>query len=96
MCPYSWEGGIRGAMERGNEVTRVVDMGALGPDININQRLTCRSENVVYLAKDTRDSKLYMGEMGREVRERLAEHIRSIENRNYATVVGKHFTRANH
>ena len=85
-----------GAMERGNEVTRVVDMGNLGPPITIEHRLCCRTSNVVYIAKDLQDGKLYAGETKREVRARLSEHVSSIENVTDASAVGKHFNRMNH
>lgn len=97
MCPFSWDGvGGGGAMRRGNEVVREIDMGELGPKIKIEQRLSCRSKNVVYLAKDLRDGKLYFGESKREVRFRFTEHLRAIEDCSDRTAVGEHFTRQGH
>ena len=96
MCPYTWEGRRVGAMVRGNETVKEVDMGTLGPPIKIEHKLNCRSDNVIYVAKDLRDEKVYAGETKREVRARLSEHVRAIENASDDTAVGEHFTRMGH
>ena len=58
-----------------NEKIKEVDMGECGPPIKISNDLTCTSKNIVYVAKDMVHGKVYVGQTGREVKKRHADHL---------------------
>ena len=57
----------------------------------IVHRLTCKSENVIYLILCKRCKVQYVGQTSRPVSRRIAKHLRNIKT-FYCTSVSKHFT----
>ena len=53
-------------------------MGTCGPPIRISHDLTCTSKNIVYVAKDLVHGKVYVGQTGREIKRRHADHLGDI------------------
>jgi len=72
----------------------------LGPkrSIKITDHFTCSSANVIYCITCTLCKKLYIGETGRRLCDRLREHLRDVEKDNKAASkrVARHFNLPNH
>nr|XP_039251129.1 uncharacterized protein LOC120328667 [Styela clava] len=65
-------------------------------EIRIRQKVTCNSENVIYLISCKKCGMQYIGETGRHLKYRITEHIRSIKTQNKDLVVGTHFSQPGH
>ncbi|XP_039261676.2 uncharacterized protein LOC120337843 [Styela clava] len=65
-------------------------------EIRIRQKVTCNSENVIYLISCKKCGMQYIGETGRHLKYRITEHIRSIKTQNKDLVVGAHFSQPGH
>ena len=51
----------------------------------INSELTCKSENIIYMIKCTKErcrENIYIGESERSIKDRLWEHIQYIKSNN--------------
>ncbi|XP_077974125.1 uncharacterized protein LOC144429790 [Styela clava] len=64
--------------------------------LKITQKITCNTENVVYLISCKKCGMQYIGETGRHLKYRISEHIRSIKSKNRDLVVGAHFNQPGH
>ena len=62
---------------------------------SIQGYITCNTSNVIYIITCSKCHKQYVGETGRKLKNRISEHLRSINN-DLDTVVGKHFNTLNH
>ena len=69
-----------------------------GPQSNfvIRHNFTCTSSNIIYCISCSKCCKLYIGETGRCLSDRFAEHIRSVRNNDVAKPVAWHFNAVNH
>ena len=69
-----------------------------GPKSNfvIRHNFTCTSSNIIYCISCSKCCKLYIGEMGRRLCDRFAEHLRSVRNNDVDKPVARHFNAANH
>ena len=74
-----------------NEKIKEVDMGECGPPIKISHDLTCTSKNIVYVAKDMVHGKVYVGQTGREVKKRHADHLGDIARGDMGKPVSRYF-----
>ena len=57
---------------------------------------TCTSSNIIYCISCSKCCKLYIGETGRRLSNRFAEHLRSVRNNDVDKPVARHFNAANH
>ena len=64
--------------------------------INIKEHFSCDSSNLIYCISCRKCSALYIGETGRNLRERFGEHLRSIEKNSPGFPVAEHFNGLNH
>ena len=69
-----------------------------GPKSNfvIRHNFTCTSSNIIYCISCSKCCKLYIGETGRRLSDRFAEHLRSVRNNDVDKPVARHFNAANH
>ena len=69
-----------------------------GPKSNfvIRHNFTCTSSNIIYCISCSKCCKLYIGETGRRLSDRFAEHLRSVRNDDVDKPVARHFNAANH
>ena len=69
-----------------------------GPKSNfvIRHNFTCTSSNIIYCISCIKCCKLYIGEMGRRLSDRFAEHLRSVRNNDVDKPVARYFHAANH
>ena len=69
-----------------------------GPKSNfvIRHNFTCTSTNIIYCISCSKCCKLYIGETGRRLSDRFAEHLRSVRNNDVDKPVARHFNAANH
>ena len=56
---------------------------------------TCTSCNIIYCISCSKCYKLYIGETGRRLSDRFAEHLRSVRNNVVDKPVAQHFNAAN-
>ena len=66
---------------------------------NINDYISCKSNNVIYLIECKKCNRQYIGETKRQLNERFGEHRRSILNHHQLldpTPVSQHFNRPGH
>ena len=88
---------IMNPMDRTSKVIKEVDMGGLEPGpITLTQPLNCRSKRVVYIGGNTITRARYAGMTKREVRKRMAEHVRAIRNKEETHPIGSHFKEFGH
>ena len=78
-----------------NEKIREIDMGECGPPIKISHNLSCMSKNIVYVAKDLVHGKVYVGQTGREIKRRHADHLGDISRRDIRKPVSRYFADKN-
>ena len=66
--------------------------------IEITDRFTCISANVIYCIKCTLCKKIYIGETGRRIGDRFREHLRDVEcnDKDASKPVARHFNLPNH
>ena len=62
----------------------------------IRHNFTCTSSNIIYCISCSKCCKLYIGETGRRLSDRIAEHLRSVRNNDVDKPVAWHFNAANH
>ena len=62
----------------------------------IRHCFTCISSNLIYCISCSRCGLLYVGETGRRLSDRFAEHLRSVRNGDVDKPVARHFNSANH
>ena len=69
-----------------------------GPKSNfvIGYNFTCTSSNIIYCISCSKCCKLYIGETGRRLSDRFAEHLRSVRNNDVDKPVARHFIDVNH
>ena len=69
-----------------------------GPNCNflVPHNFTCTSSNIIYCISCNKCSKLHIGETGRRLSDRFAEHLRSVRNKDVDKPVAQHFNSANH
>ena len=69
-----------------------------GPKSNfvIRHNFICTSSNIIYCIPCSKCCKLYIGETGRRLSDRIVEHLRSIRNNDVDKPVAGHFNTANH
>ena len=69
-----------------------------GPKSNfvIRHKFTCTSSNIIYCISCSKCCKLYIGETGRRLSDRIAEHLRSVRNNEVDKPVAWHFNAANY
>nr|XP_039273918.1 uncharacterized protein LOC120347871 [Styela clava] len=79
-----------------SEETKTSTSSVTRLQMNINQRITCNSENVIYLITCRKCGMQYVGETGRHLKYRITEHIRSTNQKNKDLAVGKHFNQSGH
>ena len=72
-----------------NEKIREIDMGICGPPIKISHDLCCK--NIVYVAKDLVHGKVYVGQTGREIKRRHANHLGDILRGDIKKPVSRYF-----
>ena len=99
MCPFTGEETTNG------RVLKSVKLSNTGEEIQIRGKLTCHSENVLYLGTCTKadrtcpDMPQYLGETQRRAMDRLADHVGTVTQEchvNTRTPVGQHFRSAGH
>ena len=84
ICPFVLEG----KEIRGNKYTW-----------KINKELTCKTENIVYMIKCTKENckeNIYIGESERSLKDRISEHIQYIKSNNRKQATGFHFNLPGH
>ena len=59
-------------------------------------RFTCTSSNIIYCISCNKCCKLYIGETGRRLSDRFAEHLHSVRNNDVDKPAARHFNAANH
>ena len=66
--------------------------------IEITDRFTCTSANVIYRITCTLCKKIYIGETGRRLGDRFREHLRDVErnDKDASKPVARHFNLPNH
>ena len=62
----------------------------------IRHNLTCTCSNIIYCVSCSKCCKLYIGETGRRLSDRFAEHLRSVRKNDVDKPVARHFNAANH
>ena len=62
----------------------------------IRHNFTCTSSNIIYCISCSKYCKFYIGETGRRLSARFAEHLRSVRNNDVDKPVARHFNAANH
>ena len=62
----------------------------------IRHHFTCTSSNIIYCISCSKCWKLYIGETGRRLPERFAEHLHSVRNNDVDKPVARHFSAVNH
>ena len=65
----------------------------------INKELTCKTENIVYMIKCTKENwkeNIYIGESERSLKHRISEHIQYIKSNNRNQATGFHFNLPGH
>ena len=69
-----------------------------GPKSNfvIRHNFTCTSSNIIYCISCIKCCKLYIGEMGRRLSDRFAEHLHSVRRNDVDKPVARYFNTANH
>ena len=69
-----------------------------GPKSNFVTRhnFTFTSSNIIYCISCIKCWKLYIGETGRRLSDRFAEHLRSVRNNDLDKPVARHFNATNH
>ena len=69
-----------------------------GPKSNfvIRHNFTCTSSDIIYCISYSKCCKLYIGETGRRLSDRFAEHLRSVRNNDVDKPVARHFNAVNH
>ena len=69
-----------------------------GPKSNfiIRHNFTCTSSNIIYCISCSKCCKLYIGETGRCLSDRFAEHLCSARNNDVDKPVARHFNATNH
>jgi hypothetical protein len=77
-------------------VTRVENIIGPKSTYHIKDHFTCTSSNLVYAIICKRCDKLYTGETGRRLADRIRQHIQSIEGKQAATSVSEHFNASDH
>ena len=65
-------------------------------DHTIRHRFSCISSNVIYCITCDKCPKVYIGENGRRLSDRFAEHLRSARNNDADKPVARHFNSSNH
>ena len=99
MCPFTGEETTNG------RVLKSVKISSTGEEIQIKGKLTCHTENVLYLGTCTKDDRTcpdrpqYLGETQRRAMDRLADHVGTVTQDchvNTRTPVGQHFRSAGH
>ena len=69
-----------------------------GPKSNfvIRHNFTCTSSNIIYCISCSKCCKLYIGETGRRLSDKFAEHLHSVRNNDVDKPVARHFSAADH
>ena len=64
----------------------------------ISQNVNCESRNIIYMIECQKDNcKLrYVGESGKQLKQRLAQHRGYIDNWNLSQAIGEHFNTQGH
>ena len=65
-------------------------------DHTIRHKFSCTSTNVIYCITCDKCPKIYIGETGRRLSDRFAEHLRSARNNDADKPVARHFNSLNH
>ena len=75
----------------------VVDRAIFGLYISFYMHnFTCTSSNIIYCISCSKCCKLYIGETGRRLSDRFAEHLRSVRDNDVDKPVARHFNAVNH
>lgn len=62
----------------------------------IKKKFTCDSKNVIYAIRCQKCLKLYIGETGRKIKQRINEHMSKIRKNNLVNSVSRHFNQKGH
>lgn len=62
----------------------------------VSKSFTCTSKSLIYCIICLKCGILYIGETGRELKDRIREHVRDVKNRNNRKEVALHFNSADH
>ena len=90
MCPFT------GEAADGKRVVKEVFVTSSKTLLALKHCMTCQTSNCLYLLTCSKDKLQYVGETGRTVAKRFAEHRDSIHQETTSTPVGQHFQEAGH
>ena len=63
---------------------------------DINKPVTCNTENVIYAISCKKCNEQYIGQTGRQFKQRMQEHLGYIRNKKMTEPTGKHFNQPGH
>ena len=90
MCPFT------GEAADGRKVVKEVNISSTDTTLTLQQSMTCQTSNCIYLLTCLKDGMQYVGETGRTVAKRFAEHRDSMHQQATNKPVGQHFQEAGH
>ena len=86
MCPYT----LNGIGDKGQRLITKVDMGNLGKEIIIRERVSCDTKGILYILRDVVDGSMYLGQSGQKMRERFRKHKADILAKDKSHPMAKH------
>ena len=64
--------------------------------VQVNKPVNCISSNVIYLIQCTKCSQQYIGQTGRQFKQRIMEHVNYVKNSKLTEPTGFHFNLPGH
>ena len=90
MCPFT------GEAADGRRTVKEVTITSSKAKLHLQHSMTCQTSNCIYLLTCIKEGKQYVGETGRTVAKRFAEHRDSMHQPATSKPVGQHFQGAGH
>ena len=90
MCPFT------GEAADGRTLVNEALISSTKTTMTLKHSMTCQTGNCIYLLTCCKDGKQYVGETGRTVAKRFAEHRDSMHQQATSKPVGQHFQEAGH
>ena len=85
MCPFT------GEAANGRTVVKEALISSTKTTMTLKHSMTCQTSNCIYLLTCSKDKMQYVGETGRTVAKRFAEHRDSMHQQTTNKSVGQHF-----
>ena len=64
--------------------------------LNITEHFNCRTPNIIYCIQCSNCKKLYIGETGRRLGDRIRDHLYDIRKNDLSKPISRHFNSSNH